>query len=204
MINDPFHPEEAIARQKESSRRKLLAIVCAVGLTALLVAGYLYMRRKHEQRILAETVVPVVPDTGPKGPPVAHILIDEPTLDKGVTTIGGAVKNISRRELTGLHIAIELRSRKDGSTKQTLVPVEPAQLQPDQEGAYALKLPAQDYASIKLVGLKADPESTLIAYTSAPGKRRAPERLEPKTIVVKRPTKDGDFINSPENPGRVP
>src|SRR4030095_2134410 len=204
MINDPFHPEEAIAREKESSRRKLLAVVCAVGVTALLIAGYLYMRRKHEQRILAEAVVPVSPDTGPKGPPLAHILVDEPTLEKGVTTIGGAVKNISKQDLTGLHIALELRSRKDGSTKQTLVPVEPAQLQPDQEGAYSLKLPVQDYASIKLVGLKADPESTLIAYSSSTGKKRAPERFEPKTIVVKRPTKDGEFINSPDNPGRVP
>jgi len=37
MINDPFHPEEAVARERESSKRKLLAVVCAVAVTALLL-----------------------------------------------------------------------------------------------------------------------------------------------------------------------
>jgi hypothetical protein len=44
MINDPFHPEEAIAREHDSNRRKLLAVICAVGITALLLAGYGYVR----------------------------------------------------------------------------------------------------------------------------------------------------------------
>jgi hypothetical protein len=125
MINDPFHPEEAIARQKESSRRKLLALICAVGVTAALWTGYAFIRRQHARRVLADATVPVTPETGPKGPPLAHILVDEPTLEKGVTTIGGIVKNISDHELKGLHIALELKSRKDGSSKQTLVPLEP-------------------------------------------------------------------------------
>jgi hypothetical protein len=204
MINDPFHPEEAIAQQKESTRRKLLAVVCAVGITAVLLVGYGYIRKYHAQRILANTTPPPPADTGPKGPPLAHIVIDEPLLEKGVTTIGGSVKNISDRELTGLSIALELKRRKDGATEQTAVPIEPSQLQPQQEGAYSLKLPAQNYGSIRLVGLKADPQSTLIAYSSSPGKKRPPERLEPKTIVVKRPGRSGEFLNSPDNPTRVP
>ena len=67
-----------------------------------------------------------------------------------------------------------------------------------------MKVSAQEFASVRLAGLKADPQSTLIAYSSSQGKKRTPERLEPRTIVVKRAGKAGEFINSPDNPGRVP
>jgi hypothetical protein len=204
MINDPFHPEDAIARERESNKRKLLGVVCAVAVTALLLVGYGYIRKFHAQNVIAENTPPPVADTGPKGPPLAHVVIDEPTLEKGMTTIGGVVKNISKQDLTGVSVVLELRRRKDGGLEQSALPVTPAQLQPEQEGSYSVKVPAQDFASIRLAGLKADPQSSLIAYTSSQGKKRTPERLEPKTIVVKRSGKPGEFINSPDNPVRVP
>ena len=203
MINDPFHPEEAAARERESHKGKLLAAVCAVAVTALLIAGYAFIRKYHAQRVLADnTALPVV-ESGPKGPPLAHVVIDEPTLSKGMTTIGGVVKNISKQELTGLSVVIELRSRKDSSLEETVLPVTPAQLQPEQEGSYAVTLPAQKIASIRLVGLKADPQSTVIAYSSSQGKKRTPERLQPE-VVKRSGGKPGEFLNSPDNPGRVP
>ena len=204
MINDPFHPEEALARQHDSNRRKLLAVVCAVGVTAVLLVGYGYFRKYHAQRVLENNTPPPVVDSGPKGPAMAHVVVDEPTISKGLTTIGGVVKNVSKQELTGLHVVLELRRRKDGGLEESLLPVSPNPLQPDQEGVYSMKAPAQDFASIRLAGLKADPQSALIAYTSAQGKKRPPERLEPRTIVVKRAGKPGEFINSPDNPGRIP
>jgi hypothetical protein len=201
MINDPFNPDAAIMRERESNKRKILAVVLAFVATAAMLLGYAYMRKRHAEKLIASSTVLATPDTGPKGPAVAHILIDDPMLDKGVTTIGGVVKNISKRELSGLSVALELRRRKDGKTEQATVPVEPSKLIPDQAGAYSLKLPAQTYGSIKMIGLKADPEATLIAYSSSPGKKRPPERLEPKTIILgKRPVKDGEFINTFENP----
>ena len=204
MINDPFHPEEAIAREKESSRRKLLGVVCAIGISALLLAGYAYMRRYHAQTVLDNNTPPPVVDSGPKGPALAHVVIDEPTISKGVTTIGGVVKNVSKQELSGIQVVIELRRRKDGGLEESLLPVSPTQLQPEQEGVYSLKAPAQDFASIRLAGLKADPQSSLIAYSSSQGKKRPPERLEPRIIVVKRAGRPGEFLNSPDNPSRVP
>lgn len=205
MINDPFHPEQAIARERDSSKRKLLAAVCAVGLTAILLAGYSYVRKYHAQRLLASnTPSPATTDAGPKGPALAHVVIDEPSIAKGITTIGGVVRNVSKQELTGLSVVIELRRRKDGGLEEFVIPVTPAELQPDQEASYAVKLPAQDFASIRLAGVKADPQSSLIAYSSSQGKKRPPERLEPKTIVIRRAGKPGDFINTPDNPGRVP
>ena len=204
MINDPFHPEEAIQREKETSRRMLLGVVCAVAISAVLLVGYAYFRKFHAQQVLANQTPPPVTDNGPKGPPVAHILVDQPLLEKGVTTIGGVVKNTSEGELNGLTVALQLHRRKDGGSEEKLIPVEPQKLQPQQEGAYRLKLAASDYGSITLVGLRADPKSKLIAFTTSPGKQRPPERLEPRTVIVKKPGKPGEFINTPDNPTRVP
>jgi hypothetical protein len=203
MINDPFHPEEAIARERDSTRRMLLGVVCAVAITAILLAGYALVRRFHAQQILANQTPPPITDSGPKGPPVAHILVDQPLLEKGVTTIGGIVKNTSQGDLSGLAIDLELH-RKNGTSEQKLVAVYPAILQPQQEGSYALKLPASDYSSVTLVGLRGDPQAKLIAFTKSPGKQRPPERLEPKTVIVKKSGRPGEFINTPDNPTRVP
>jgi hypothetical protein len=204
MINDPFHPEQAVAREQESNKRKLLAAVCAVAVTALLLVGYGYIRKYHAQKVLTDNTPPPVVETGPKGPPLAHVVIDEPSISKSMTTIGGVVKNISKQELTNLSVVIELRSRKDGRLEESVLPVTPAQLQPEQEGSYAVTMPVQNVASIRLVGVKADPQSALIAYSSSQGKKRTPERLEPRTIVVKRSGKPGEFLNTPDSPGRVP
>jgi hypothetical protein len=204
MINDPFHPEEAIEREKETTRRRLFGVVCAVAVTALLLVGYAFARRFHGQQILANQTPPPITDNGPKGPPVAHILVDQPSLEKGTTTIGGIVKNTSASELNGLTIALQLHRRKDGIAEDKLVPVEPGKLQPQEEGSYTLRLSASDYGSITLVGLRADPDSKLVAFTTAPGKQRTPERLEPRTIIVKRPGRPGEFINTPDNPTKVP
>ena len=204
MINDPFHPEEALAREKETSRRMWLGIVCAVGLSAILLVGYGYFRKRHALQVLENSAVPVVDNGLPKGPPLAHVMIDEPSLEKGMTTIGGTVKNISERQLSGLSVSLELIHRKNGTAEQKSISLEPADLQPQQEAQYSLKLSAQQYGSIRFIGVKADPQSTLIACTTSPGKKRSLERLEPRTVVVKKSGRPGEFINSPDNPGRVP
>jgi hypothetical protein len=204
MINDPFHPEEAIARERESNKRKLLGVVCAVAVTAILLVGYGYIRKYHAEKVLADSTPPPGAESGHKGPVLAHIVVDEPTVEKGMTTIGGVVKNISKQELNNVLVVLELRRRKDAGLEQSVLPVTPSQLQPEEEGSYSLKVPIQDFASIRLAGLKADPQSSLIAYSSSQGKKRTPERLEPKTIVVKRAGKPGELINTPDNPGRIP
>jgi hypothetical protein len=204
MINNPFHQKDAIEQRHDSNRRLLLGIVCAVAVTALLVAGYALMRRKHAQRVLAENQPPPVTESGPKGPPVAHVVIDEPTIEKGFTVIGGAIKNISDRDLSDLFVVIEMRRRKDSGIEEVSLPVSPPLLQPQQQGAFSLKADAQDYASVRLAGVKAERQSTLVAYSSSQGKKRPPERFEPKVVVVKRSGKPGEFINTPDNPGRIP
>ena len=203
MFNDPFHPEEALSRQHESTKRKALAVICAVAITALLLAGYALVRKYHAMQVAANTP-PAVPEPTPKGPALAHVVVDEPTLEKGMTTVGGVVKNVSNQQLSGVSVTLEFRRRKDGKSEQTVLRVTPAQLQPQEEGAYAAKFSINDFASVRLSGVQADPESTTIVYSSSQGKKRAPERLQPQMIVVKRAGKPGEFLNTPDNPGRVP
>jgi hypothetical protein len=203
MFNDPFHPEEAINQQHDSTRRKLLAAVCAVAVTAILLVGYAYIRKYHAQKILANATPPPVEST-PKGPALAHVTVDEPTLEKGMTTVSGVVKNVSNQQLSGVSVTLEFRRRKDGKPEQQLLPVSPGQLQPQEEGAYAAKFPVDDFASVRLAGVQVDPQSSVIVYSSSQGKRRPPERLQPQVVVVKRSGKPGEFLNTPDNPGRVP
>ena len=201
MFNDPFHPEEAVTQEKESNKRMLLAVVCAIAVTAILLAGYAYIRKYHAQRLLASTTAPPVEV---KGPALAHVVVDEPTLEKGMTTVGGVVKNISSQQLSGLSVMLEFRRRKDGKPQQTMLPVTPGQLHPQEEGAYAAKFSIEEFASVRLAGVQADPESTLIVYSASQGKKRPPERLQPQIITAKRSGKPGEFLNTPDNPGRVP
>jgi len=203
MFNDPFHPEEALSRQQESTKRKALAVICAVAITALLLAGYALVRKYHAMQVAANTP-PAVPEPTPKGPALAHVVVDEPTLEKGMTTVGGVVKNVSNQQLSGVSVTLEFRRRKDGKSEQTVLRVTPAELQPQEEGAYAAKFSINDFASVRLSGVQTDPESTMIVYSSSQGKKRAPERLQPQTIVVKRAGKPGEFLNTPDNPARVP
>lgn len=202
MFNDPFHPEEAINQQHDSTRRKLLAAVCAVAVTAILLVGYGYIRKYHAQKILANATPPA--ESIPKGPARAHVVVDEPTLEKGMTTVSGVVKNISNQQLSNVSVTLEFRRRKDGKPEQQVLPVSPDQLQPQEEGAYAAKFPVEDFASVRLAGVQVDPQSSTIVYSSSHGKKRPLERLQPQVVVVKRSGKPGEFLNTPDNPGRVP
>jgi hypothetical protein len=203
MFNDPFHPEEAVTQQNESTKRKLLAAVCAVAITAILLAGYAYFRKYHAQQVLRDAASPA-PESPQKGPVLAHVVIDEPTLEGNMTTVGGVVKNVSNQPLSGVSVTLELRRRKDGKNEPTVLAVTPGQLQPQQEGSYAAKFSIEDFASVRLASVQADPQSSTIVYTASQGKKRAPERLQPQVIVGKRSGKPGEFLNTPDNPGRVP
>src|SRR5262249_40111289 len=166
-------------------------------------AGYAYMRKRHAQQNLAATA-PVEPATNlPKGPPKAQIIVDEPLLKGSDTIIGGVVRNLSGQKLTGVAVRLELRRRKDGTLAESIVTIEPPNLEPNGEGVYSVKLPSHEYGSVRLIGLTGDPKATPLAYVSAEGKQRPPERIEPKTIVISKPNR-GEFLNAPDNPARVP
>jgi hypothetical protein len=204
MIHDSLDLSSTV-EPRRTFGPKMLAILCSLLLTGAILAGYAVMRKRHAQQTLANAVTPEASQPITKGPPKAQIIVDEPLLKGSQTIIGGRVRNLSNGSLSGLTVHLELRQRKDGKLAESAVRLEPSTLEVNQEGEYSVKMPAHEYASVRLIGLSADPDSTPLPYTSMQGKLRPPERLEPKTIVItKRSSKRDDFLNSPDNPARVP
>ena len=199
------HQEELFAEPKSSLGPKLLAGLLALVVTALVFAGYTLIRKRHAETSGSLALSDPATTINTVQPPKALIILDEALLQGGKTIIGGAVKNTSPDRLEGLAVELQLKHRTGGAIETRLVPLAPAQLDAQQEGRYSLELKAQDYSSAKLVGLKAGPNSVALPYTTAQGQKRPPERLETKTIIVGKPSgKRSEFLNSPDNPARVP
>jgi hypothetical protein len=122
--------------------------------------------------------------------------------------VSGTIRNISNEKLTNLTVEVELTHRKDGSTEVRSLDLEPKDLGPTQEGRYSLTLTG-DYRSIKLLRLKSGPQAEQIGFKTAPGAKRPLERAPEttRTIIIERPSapKQGEeFINTPDNPSRIP
>jgi hypothetical protein len=180
------------------------ALIAAVLVTGLVFAGYAYLRKRNVQQALSAAQAQQS-STQSNGPSKAEIYVDDAMLKGDQTIIGGTVKNISSDNLIGLSVDLELKRRKDGAAQKTSVQVQPTQLAPQQEGRYSLQVLSADYSSVKLIALKTGSGSSPLAYTPLPGQKRPPEKLESKTIIVNRPAPSKDtFLNTPDNPGRVP
>jgi hypothetical protein len=195
---------ELYTEPKRSAGPMLLAALAALVVTALVFAGYTLLRKRHAEGSGSLASSTATATTPPQQEPKALVIVDEAMLQGGLTTIGGAVRNTSSEKLQDLSVELELKRRNGSSTEIKLIPLNPTVLEPQQEGRYALQLKSQDYSSARLSGLTSGATARLV-YSTAQGQKRPLERLEQKTIVVgKRPSKGGDFLNSPDNPTRVP
>ena len=154
MLTNVTHSEDAFEEPGRSIGLKLIAGICAVVVTAAVFSGYAYLRKRHAQQSFASATEALASSNAPKAPPKVHILVDDALLKSGQTIIGGLVKNISREKLSALSVELELRRRKDGAAELRSVPLDPPQLEPEKEGRYSLVLQAQDYGSVRLIGLK--------------------------------------------------
>ena len=144
----------------------------------------------------------------PKPEPEAHIFVDEAMLAKPYAIIGGAVQNVGNGKLEKLSVEIELRRRDDSSVETREIKVEPADLEPGQQGKFSLKVLSEEWSSSRVVGLKSGARADEIAFKSMPGAKRPPEKVKDNVIIVKTPSKkksgSDDFINTPDNPYSVP
>jgi hypothetical protein len=190
--------------QRESRAFRVFALICAVAISAIVFGGYAYLRKRHARQTLINTQPPSSAAVARQAPK-AHIAVDEVLLKGGQSIIGGTVKNISNEKLHSLTVELELRRRKDGGLEGASVPLDPPQLEPEAEGQYSLRVLAQDYGSVRLVGLKSAQDGSLLPYTISQGQKRPLERLQPKTIILSKPnTRRDEFLNSPDKPARVP
>ncbi len=201
---DSLH-KELFLEPKSTFGLKLTAAIAAFVVTLGIVVGFAALRQRHAEKSAALAAIAEKEAVPPKLTPKALVLVDEALLQGSKTVVGGTVKNTSTETLQRVMVVLELKSRKDASTQKRLIPLTPAELGPGQEGRYSLELKASDYGSARLIGLAAGSEDSPIVYTSAAGRKRPLERLESKTIIVDRPSsKRDEFLNSPDNPTRVP
>lgn len=204
MLTDSVD-SELLHEEKPSFGRKFVAGLLALVFTAAVLCGFLYFRNRHVKQTLSESQPRPALTNAPKGPIKAHILMDEAVLKGGQTIIGGSVKNISRETFSGLVVELELKRRTGGISERMIVPLTPVRLEPNQEGRYSLKLPAQHFSAVRLVNLSSEPDATQLAFTTGVGQKRPLEKIEPKVVAVPRPrSKAGEFLNSPNNPARIP
>jgi len=203
-MTDSFN-EEIFLEPKSSVGIKLIGAIAAIVVTVSVLAGYAYLRKRYAENNATRASLALAESTKPQPTPKALVLVDEALIQGNKTVVGGTVKNTSNETLRHVTVNLELKRRKDATTEKKDLALTPAELEPGQEGRYLLELKAADYGSARLVGLSAGPDSSPVVYTSASGRKRPLERLESKPIIVGRPpAKPGEFLNSPDNPARVP
>jgi hypothetical protein len=189
----------------------IISILAAVAVTAALLLGYLIWRKRHaeQQQQVITHHAPKADGTRPQLPVKVRVLLDEPIRKGPEVIIGGTVQNRSGENLSEVAVEFELTHKRDDSTETRVLGVEPKALGPGQEGKYSLTL-AGDYSRMKLLRVVTGAEPREVGFSTAPGAKRPFEspRQTTKTIVVNPPgksTKEGEeFINTPDNPSRIP
>ncbi|MDT4967675.1 MAG: hypothetical protein QOJ64_2412 [Acidobacteriota bacterium] len=191
--------------QGPSPAVKVVSIALAVTITGGLLIGFLIWRGWHEKTAGVAHTEEAKP--APVGLPIkVQILMDEPVRDGAEAVIGGTIRNISKERISGLSVEMQLFHRTDQETEVRAIELNPSDLAPAQEGKYSLTLTG-DYRSIKLLRIKSGAAGEAIGFQAAPGARRPLPQPETKTIVVERPStprKGEEFINTPDNPSKIP
>jgi hypothetical protein len=195
--------------EKRSPLTLIAALACALAVTGALLGGYLYLRHRHAAREHAARQAEAPPATKHVGPPLLHVYEDDAMIKGGQALIGGTVINVSPDTLSDITIELELRRRTGGAAETRSITLTPKDLAPDQRGRYELSVLSRDYSFARLVRIHSKARTTDIPFKSAPGAQRPPERTPQtsRTIIVPRPAPrkgEEEFINSPDNPSRVP
>src|SRR5215217_8743056 len=127
------------------------------------------------------------PTPTPKPEPQAHVFVDEAMMARPYAIIGGAVQNVGKERLEKLSVEIELRRRADSGVETREIKLEPADLEPGQQGKFTLKVLSEEWSGSRVVGLKSGERSEEVAFKSLPGAKRPPEKVRDEVIVVKTP-----------------
>jgi hypothetical protein len=187
--------------EKRHTRRLLIGLLCALLLTATVLGGYLWLRKRHERQVAAATQV-----EEQRKVPKVEVFVDESTVADKKAFLGGTIHNISNETLRGIAVELQLRRRVGGGVETRTVVPEATDLAPDARTRYALQLPSQDYISATFLRVVSGENHAAIPFKALEGAARPP--LAPpaaKTVTVSRPTPKGEqFLNTEKNPGKVP
>jgi len=198
LETEPIPIEE---EEKRHSRRLIIGILCAVILTGSVLGGYLYLRKRHERQLAAAAEVEIK-----KQAPKVEVFVDDATVSGKTSLLGGTIHNISGAPLHNLAVQLQLRRRAGSGVETRAVVPETTELAPDAKTRYRLELPSQDYVSVTFLGVVGGDDRAKIPFKVLPGEPRPPmEAPASKTVIISRPAPKGEeFINTPNNPGRIP
>ena len=203
ILNDlETNPIPIDEEEKRHTQRFLIGLLCAVLLTGLVFGGYIYLRKRHERQVAAAAELEVK-----KRAPKVEVFVDDAVVNGKVTTLSGTVHNISTENLTNIGVELQLRRRVGAGVDLRAIAPESTDLAPDAKARYSFQVPTQDYISATFLRVTGGGDRAAIPFKAVPGNPRPPmEAPGSKTIVVEKPrTSRGDeFINTPNNPARVP
>jgi hypothetical protein len=196
---------EFVEEEKSHTKRLLVGVLCAVLLTGAVFGGYLFLRKRHERQVAAAEAAAIEAAKHPK--PKVEVLVDEPTMNGKTSTLGGTIHNISGEQLHNLAVELQLRKRAGSGVETRTINPESADLEPDGKTHYKFDVAVSDYISatfLRVVSISGDTRAA-IPFKALPGTPRpAMELPQPKQMTVNKPaSKDEEFINTPNNPGRL-
>ena len=199
LETEPIPIEE---EEQRHTRRLLIGVLCALPLTGIVFGGYLYLRNRNQHQVTAATEL----ENKKKAAPKVEVFVDEATTVGKKTTLGGTIHNISNEPLRNIAVELELKRRAGAGVETRSVTPDQTELPPDGKTRYTLDLPVQDYISARFLRVVAGDNRAEVPFKALPGAARPPlESPAAKTIIVNRPAPKGEeFINTPNNPGRVP
>jgi hypothetical protein len=200
LETEPLPIEE---EERRHTRRLLVGMLCALLLTGSVCGGYLYLRKRHERQVAAAAAAAKIEKEKAK----VEVAVDEARTEGKKSILSGTIHNISNDTLHNLAVELQMRRRTGGATETRIVMPESAELAPDARTRYRLEVPVQDYNSATFTRVVTGDAHLAIAFKALPGAERPPLPPVPagKTIIVSRPApKDGEFLNTEQNPGKVP
>lgn len=198
LETEPLPIEE---EEKRHSRRLLVGILCALILTGIILGGYLLLMKRHERQVAAAAET-----EKQKKAPKVEVFVDDTTVDGKKATLAGTLHNISNETVRNIAVELQLRRRVGAGVETRVVVPELTDLAPEARTRYSLEVPVGDYVSSTFMRVVAGENRAAVPFKALPGAARPPlETPASKTVIVNRPAPKGDeFINSPNNPGKVP
>ncbi|HZI50089.1 MAG TPA: hypothetical protein VFD75_19985 [Pyrinomonadaceae bacterium] len=189
--------------EKRRTKRLLVGILCAVLLTGAVLGGYLALRKRHERQVAAAAEAEVK-----RKAPRVEVFVDDALVNGKTTTLGGTVHNISNETLQNIAVELQLRRRVGSGLDTRVVAPEVTDLPPDARAHYSIQVATDDYISATFWRVVGGADRAAVPFKALPGNARPP--MDPpgsKTIIVDKRNSGkstDEFINTPNNPGRVP
>jgi len=196
---EPLPIEE---EERRHTQRLLVGLLCAVIVAGIVFGGYFLLRKRHERQLAAAAEI-----EKQKNAAKVEVFVDDAMTNGKSTLLGGTLHNISSESLHNLAVQLQLRKRVGSGVELRVVVPESNELAPDARTRYSVQVATQDYISATFLGVVSGDSHAAIAFKAFPGAARPPMDVPPsKTIIVEKPrSKGGDeFINTPNNPVRVP